>query len=304
MPCTSRSPPALHREWTIKAAERGLHVLCEKPLAATLDDAVAMADACRQHNVQLMDGVMWVHTPRAAMMRAVLESGELGEIQRVTSAFTFRAEGWFGDEFRLASDLGGGCLLDLGWYCVGVSLWAFSDFGVSTEVTRLGDGERGRGGDRIDEASLPLPPSPPHPLPHTVSGTGIWRKDNVDVSFTGHMRFTGSAEAAFDCGFTTAMRKWVEIAGTHGSLVCDDFTRPWSPEKARFWVHGDFGKATEHRSEPFDQESCLVAAFCDAVRNGPDHSWGEQAVAVQGVCEQLRGSALQALHEEHFGHNA
>ncbi len=207
-------PPALHREWTVKAAERGLHVLCEKPLAATLDDAVAMADACRRHNVQLMDGVMWVHTPRAAMMRAVLESGELGEIQRVTSAFTFRAEGWFGDEFRLAPDLGGGCLLDLGWYCVGVSLWAFGQ------------------------------------LPHTVSGTGIWRKDNVDVSFTGHMRFTGSAEAAFDCGFHTAMRKWVEIAGTHGSLVCDDFTRPWSPEKSRFWTHGDFGKVTEHRCEP------------------------------------------------------
>jgi len=285
-------PPALHREWTVKAAERGLHVLCEKPLAATLDDAVAMAEACRRHNVQLMDGVMWVHTPRAAMMRAVLDSGELGEIQRVTSAFTFRAAGWGASEFRLASGLGGGSLLDLGWYCVGVSLWALSSESVPSEVNRGGDKERGRGGDHIDEASLPLPPSPSRSLPRIVAASATWM-DDIDLTFSATLQFGGRV-ASFDCGFTTAMRKWVEIAGTHGSLVCDDFTRPWSPEKARFWTHGDFGKMTEHRSEPFDQEGCLVAAFCDAVRTGPDHSWGEKAVAVQRVCEELRESALMS----------
>jgi predicted dehydrogenase len=116
-------------------------------------------------------------------------------------------------------------------------------------------------------------------------------RDDVDLSFTATMHFPGGGTAAFDCGFTMAMRKWVEIAGTHGSLVCDDFTRPWSPEKARFWTHRDFGKVTEHRCEPFDQECCLIEAFCDAVRNGPDHSWAGRAVAVQRVCEQLRDFA-------------
>ncbi|MDQ3331017.1 MAG: Gfo/Idh/MocA family oxidoreductase, partial [Planctomycetota bacterium] len=180
-------PPALHREWTVKAAERGLHVLCEKPLAATLDDAVAMAAACREHNVQLMDGVMWVHTPRAAMMRSVIDSGTLGEIQRVTSAFTFRAEGWFGDEFRLASDLGGGCLLDLGWYCVGVSLWAFGAAAARSQgAVRGGEGETGRGRESSAHDGHPLSHSPPHPLIDSVTATATWSGE-IDVSFFGHL---------------------------------------------------------------------------------------------------------------------
>ncbi|MGC1273057.1 MAG: Gfo/Idh/MocA family oxidoreductase [Planctomycetaceae bacterium] len=250
-------PPSLHREWTVKAAERGLHVLCEKPLAPTVDEAATMVAACRQHAVQLMDGVMWVHTPRAATIRAILDAGALGELRRVTSAFTFRADGWAGDEFRRHAELGGGSLLDLGWYCVGVSLWVF-------------------GG-----------------TPQTVWGRGLWRRDSGDASFTGQLHFSPGETASFDCGFETAMRKWVEIAGDAGSLVCDDFTRPWSPEMPRFWLHDEVGQSSEHRSEPFVQEDCLVAAFCEAVRSGPIHRWADRALDVQRVCDALLRSARE-----------
>src|SRR5690606_34318562 len=111
-------------------------------------EAVEMAEACRRHGVQLLDGVMWIHTPRAAMMRAVLDAGTLGPIRRVTSAFSFRAEGWAGDEFRRHAERGGGSLLDLGWYCIGASLWAF-------------------GG-----------------MPHSVWGRGHRRRDSADVGFS------------------------------------------------------------------------------------------------------------------------
>jgi len=248
-------PPSLHREWTVKAAERGLHVLCEKPLAPSAAEAAEMVAACRQHAVQLMDGVMWIHTPRAAMIRAVLDAGTLGELRRVTSAFTFRADGWTGEEFRRHAELGGGSLLDLGWYCVGVSLWVF-------------------GG-----------------TPQTVWGRGLWHRDSGDTSFTGHLQFSAGEAAAFDCGFETAMRKWVEIAGDGGSLVCDDFTRPWSSEKARFWLHDEVGQSSEHRSEPFVQEDCLVEAFCEAVRSGPIRRWADRALDVQRVCDALLRSA-------------
>ncbi|HEX6986372.1 MAG TPA: gfo/Idh/MocA family oxidoreductase, partial [Planctomycetaceae bacterium] len=143
----------------------------------------------------------------------------------------------------------------LGWYCVGVSLWAFDE------------------------------------LPASVWGRGVWLRDSADVAFAGQLHFSGSGTAGFDCGFETAMRKWVEIAGEAGSLVCDDFTRPWSPEKARFWLHDANGKAAEHRSEPFVQEDCLVAAFCRLVRTGPDHAWAETALKVQRVCDALLRSA-------------
>lgn len=249
-------PPTLHREWTIRAAERGLHILCEKPLATTLADAAEMAAACRQHEVQLVDGVMWVHTPRAAMMRSILDDGTLGPLRRVTSAFSFPAD-WGPNEIRYNPDLGGGSLLDLGWYCIGVTLWAFGA------------------------------------LPSSVTGWAAL-EGGVDRSFSAMLHFEGGQVASFDCGFQTATRRWFEVAGRNGSLVCDDFTRPWTPEKARFWVHGDFGKATEHRSDPVIQDECLVAAFCHLATSGQaDHSWADFAVNVQRVCEALLTSSCR-----------
>jgi predicted dehydrogenase len=248
-------PPSLHREWTVRAAERGLHVLCEKPLAPSFGEAAEMVAACRQHGVQLLDGVMWVHTPRAALMRAVIDSDTLGEVRRVTSAFSFPA-GWGADEHRFKADLGGGCLLDLGWYSVGVSLWAFGE------------------------------------LPESVAGWATWR-DGTDRAFTGMLRYGDGRTAGFDCGFELAARRWVEVAGRAGSLVCDDFVRPWDAATPRFWTHGDYGKAAEHRCEPFGQEECLVEAFCRLVRTEPDHFWGERALRVQRVCEALLKAARE-----------
>ncbi len=255
-------PPSLHREWTIRAAERGLHVLCEKPLAPTYADAAEMAAACRQHNVHLLDGTMWVHTPRAAKMRVALDTGLLGELRRVTSAFTFRPDAWTANEFRLTDPAGGGSLLDLGWYCVGATLWAFGD------------------------------------LPEAVSAHAVFR-NGIDLTFDARLHFPGDRAATFDCGFETAMRKWLEIAGEQGSLVCDDFTRPWFPDKARFWLHEQFGKAAEHRSDPFIQEDHLVAAFCRLVRAGSlDHPWTIFALNVQRICDALFTSARQGTTVE------
>ena len=85
-------PPSMHAEWTIRCAEAGKHVLCEKPLAMSAAEAQEMADACRANNVQLMDATMWVHHPRASDMLAPIQNGTLGELRRVTSAFSFDIE--------------------------------------------------------------------------------------------------------------------------------------------------------------------------------------------------------------------
>ena len=53
------------------------HVLCEKPIAANFSQASEMAQACRKHNLQLMDGVMWVHHQRTAVMKQIIEKGNL-----------------------------------------------------------------------------------------------------------------------------------------------------------------------------------------------------------------------------------
>ena len=120
-------PPSMHAEWTIKAAEQGKHVLCEKPLARNVAEAKQMAEVCRQNGVQLMDGVMWAHHARTAAMKRHLTDGSLGKLRRVTSSFTFNWDTIPEDNIRLSRELAGGALGDLGWYCVGAILWAFDD---------------------------------------------------------------------------------------------------------------------------------------------------------------------------------
>ena len=118
-------PPSMHAEWTINAAKHGKHVLCEKPLSAKSDEATIMADACHQNGVQLMDGVMWVHHERTAMMKEKLAI--LGELRRVTAAFTFNWNTIPTGNIRAKAELGGGSLGDLGYYCARAILWAFEE---------------------------------------------------------------------------------------------------------------------------------------------------------------------------------
>lgn len=248
-------PPSLHAESTIRAAERGKHVLCEKPLAATFAAAAEMAAACRQHRRQLMDGVMWLHHPRAAAMQSVLRAGTLGPLRRVTSAFTFVAAQFPPDDHRFQHELGGGSLLDLGWYCVGATLWT-----------------TGR-------------------LPRRVWALGRYQS-GVDRTFSGQMQFDEDLVASFDCGFETTARKWLEVAGTEASLICDDFPRPWNEEKPRFWIHNQAGKSAEQVAPVAQQEHCMVARFCDLARRPqPDETWPQLSLQVQQACAALDQAA-------------
>ena len=212
-----------------------------------------------------MDGVMWVHHPRAAAMKQVLTDGMLGDLRRVTSAFTFRWEQPPTNEYRLDRLLCGGSLLDLGWYNVGVTLWAF-------------------------EA-----------LPQRVSATARWH-GGVDHSLDATLWFDDVRRASFDCGFDVPLRKWVEIAGTHGSLVCDDFTRPWTEDRPRFWRHDSGGKVTEQLIPGSKQEVCLIDTFCRLVQAGQlDASWPRRSIEVQQVCDALERSARTGKVTEFMG---
>ena len=248
-------PPSMHEEWVIRAAERGKHVLCEKPLAANLAQAERMAEACRHHGVQLMDGVMWKHHARAVAMRDHIERGELGRLRRVTSAFTLNWDPLPVHNIRLQRELAGGSLGDLGWYCIGASLWAFGD------------------------------------LPTRVWATARYFQD-VDVSLAGFLWFEGDRVASFDCGFDTRMRKWFEIAGTEGSIVCDDFTGPHNVDRPRYWAHDAAGASTEHVVADAAQEVRMIECLSRIVRDGAlDDSWPAESLRVQRVCDALGESA-------------
>jgi predicted dehydrogenase len=248
-------PPGMHAEWTIRAAKRGKHVLCEKPLAATLAQAEEMAAACREHGVQLMDGQHWLHHPRTADMQRRIHGGELGTVRRMTSAFAWNWDEFVLDDLRMQRELGGGSLLDLGWYCVTAALWAFDA------------------------------------LPERVWATARLVND-VDVSLSALLWFSENRVASFDCAFDLMIRKWFEAAGNRGSLVCDDFPRAWDIEKPRFWIHAGQGKASEHVAPPVVQEVCMIEAFTQAVCSGRlNDDWPRRAVEVQRVCDAIDRSA-------------
>jgi len=248
-------PPSLHCEWTCRAAQLGKHVLCEKPLALNLAEAKRMKDACQSANRHLMDGVMWMHHVRTPAMQKVLTSGELGELRRVTSAFSFNAADFPPDNIRFQRALGGGALGDVGWYCVRATLWAF-------------------GG-----------------LPARVWATARYDRD-VDVNLSATLWFAGNRTAAFHCAFDTTWRKWFEVAGTKGSLVCDDFVNPWDAAKARFWVHDQQGQGTQHVHPHCIQEVRMVEVLCGQIRSGRfDARWPEISLATQQVCDAIANSA-------------
>lgn len=249
------TPPTLHAEWTIRAAECGKHVLCEKPLAANVEESMAMAKACEENDVQLMDGVMWVHHERTPQMKQIVEDGTLGKLRRVTSAFSFNWDTIPYGNIRAKKELAGGSLRDLGYYCVRAILWAFGD------------------------------------LPIQVFATARYNV-GVDLNFSGLLWFGGDRMASFDSAFDTGGRKWFEVAGTNASLICDDFVIPWKEKSARFWVHNSTGKAAEHKVESAIQEVNMIERFSGIVQTGRlEPQFIKDAINTMHVCDVLSKSA-------------
>ena len=109
-------PNGLHAEWTRRAADEGLHVLCEKPLTGSAADTAAVFDYCDERGVTLMEAFMYRFHPRTERAVEIVGS-ELGEIVSVTSHFSFRMPDG-ADDIRLDPELAGGSVMDVGCYAI------------------------------------------------------------------------------------------------------------------------------------------------------------------------------------------
>jgi xylose dehydrogenase (NAD/NADP) len=108
-------PNFLHREWVLAAVAAGKHVLCEKPMAITADQAQEMVDAANAAGVLLAEAFMYGHHPRYDRLHEILRSGEIGQVRSIAGTFTFDAS----DEPDLtifAGQPGSGALYDVGCY--------------------------------------------------------------------------------------------------------------------------------------------------------------------------------------------
>jgi predicted dehydrogenase len=250
-------PNNLHGEWTRRAAERGKHVLCEKPLAPSASEAREIVDFCRGRGVKLMDGFMWPHHPRTAHLRQLLDGGSIGEIRRVDGAFTFRLEPLAPTNIRLRPELGGGSLLDIGCYPVFGIRWVFGA-------------------------------EPVHVFAQAVY------KNGVDVEMGGQLRFDDGRMASFDCGFAAAFRGWLEITGTEGTIVVPEMWLP--PRDAAFYIHRD-GKAAEKIvMAGEDQIVHMIDHFSGAVLAGQNVTPPpDEAVRTLKVLDALAASAEEGI---------
>lgn len=113
-------PNSMHHEWTIRALTSGKHVLCEKPLAATVKEAAEMFAAAKASNRRLVEAFMYRAHPQTQKIIETVRSGAIGTVKNIRTSFCYRVRNWQGN-IRFSPALQGGAMMDVGCYCVNFS---------------------------------------------------------------------------------------------------------------------------------------------------------------------------------------
>lgn len=174
-------PNSMHADWSIKAVHAGKHVLCEKPLATTLEDVDAMQNASLQTGKIITEAFMYRHHPQTLQVKEIIDSGVIGKIQLVRGAFTYVASR--PNDVRLDPYLGGGCLWDVGCYPI-----SYARMIIGAE-------------------------------PEEVFGWQIVSSTGVDIHFVGQLRFPEDIYAQIHSSFITPYSPFIEVIGSQGTLT-------------------------------------------------------------------------------------
>jgi len=173
-------PNSLHKEWTIRAAEHGKHVLCEKPLALNASECDEMIRACEAHGVRFMEAFMYRFHPQMVRVREMVASGAIGPLQLIRASFSFTLTD--PRNIRLQRDLGGGALMDVGCYCVNFS--------------------------RLMTGAEPV---------EVQAAAYFGPQSQVDETLTGILRFPAGI-SLIDCSFRMPFRQFCELVGQEGII--------------------------------------------------------------------------------------
>lgn len=196
-------PNHLHAEWSIEAMQQGKHVLCEKPFALSVEEVDRMRQVSDETGMILAEAFMYRHHPQTKIVGEWVQSGKLGEVIMVRSAFTFKIGG--GENVRLVPEWGGGALWDIGCYPVSISQFIM-------------------GGP-----------------PKWVFGDQWIGESGVDELFTGQMHYSEGRMAQFTCSFRSPFNTAVEVLGTDGRLSLTEPFR-MDLGGARLTYHGADGE--------------------------------------------------------------
>ncbi len=248
-------PNSEHAAWSIRCAEAGKPVLCEKPLARDAAEAQSIVDAFAARGILFAEAFMYRFHPQTRKVLALLAEGAVGAVQVIQAAFTFVIS----DEnnIRLSKALAGGALMDVGCYCI--------------NVMRLITGEEP---DRAQAAAR------------------FGAASRVDEQLAGVLEFPSGVLGHFDCGLRTYRTHGYEIRGTAGRIRVDvGFTMPANAKTTiNYW-----GADQRHRKIKVgraDHYRLMVEDFAAALLEGrPPRFLPQDAVQNMQVIDQLLASA-------------
>jgi len=220
-------PNGLHAEWTMRAADAGLDVLCEKPIAVDTAEAREMFEYCDDRDVTLMEAFMYRFHPRTERAAEVVAE-ELGDVRSGSATFTFRLEDL--DDVRLDPDLAGGSLMDVGCYA------------VSAMRLFLGEPQR------------------------VYAETTDTRDSGVDTQLTGVLEFEDGATARIHSGFDTPETEAYRVEAEDGWLEARDVFGAGPDQTVAIEYAVDGRRSTEEFDpvDPYQREVEHFAAAVDA----------------------------------------
>lgn len=263
-------PTAVRKEWIIRAAKAGKHIISEKPAAISADDLREIFAVCRVNKVQFMDGVMFDHCPRLPQLRALLDQDDcIGPVRRISSVFSFLGTGDFHERnIRVSSNLEPlGSLGDLGWYCLRFSLWAMQWQRPLNAFGRI--------------------------LATAPNGT--------PTDFSGELCFEGGASAGFHCSFLAQGQQWANVSGANGSLRVPDFVLPNSDNAVAWEINyqptlkSETGLYLDTPTTAESQESLMFRNFAAQIRSGSlNEDWFKAVMETQLAMD----TCLASAHED------
>ena len=248
-------PNHMHMDWTIAALRAGKHVLCEKPLAMTADDAQRMVDVAHETGLHLMEAFMYRQHPSWVAAMDLVDSGRIGTLTAVQSWFSYYNDD--ATNIRNIVEYGGGALFDIGCYTINLSRMVF-------------------GGEPL----------------HIQASVRRDRATGVDALVSAILDFDGGI-ASFTCAIRSESDQRVHIYGTKGRISIDiPFNIPPDrPTRIRLTAGGDPPLAPDTTVLEFpttDPYTAEVERFVSAVLDGgPTPVPPEDAVANLRVIDAI-----------------
>jgi predicted dehydrogenase len=247
-------PNSLHAEYTIRAAQAGVHVLCEKPMAVTEDECRRMIDACRDAKVKLMIAYRLHFEQINLEAIELVRNGRIGEPKFFNSSFAMSVRP---NDIRTRKETGGGTLYDIGVYCINAARYLFR--------------------------------AEPKEVMAISVNSGVAKLAEIDESTGALLRFEGERIAAFVTSFNAADVASYQIVGTKGQLTLDPAYEYAQGLQYELTVNG---KTTRKRIGKRDQFAPELLYFSDCILTGRDpEPSGEEGLQDVRIVQALYESA-------------